>query len=242
MLPPELAFCPALQQASYDVCGSSKLAWHGVANATDGHQPCQITMTQHFKVAVFGPVNMPIAPRHTQRIVLANKGSYVPCNISCSIGISRELARLDQKHVKRSSTDLQAIHAWLTRMHTTPRCNSLTSTSLLIRAVLVLLCVQAISVQADNQGRLDAISIRNAVDAVHAHRVDLSVNVTTIKGSHAWAEVRWRSVHRPSFDDWVGVLAPADAHVKSSTPVKYKLATDAPTHFAEGYGSLTCAA
>ena len=152
------------------------------------------------------------------------------------------LPGFDQTHAKHASSDLQADHTPLTRMNSILRCNSSVFILLSRLAVAVLLCVQTSLVHADGQGRLDAIRIWNAVDAVHAHRVDLSVNVTTIAGSHAWAEVRWRGIHRPSFDDWVGVLAPADAHVKSSTPVKYKLATDAPTHFADGYGTLTCAA
>ena len=91
------------------------------------------------------------------------------------------------------------------------------------------------------ENALEVISIQNAEDRVGFHPVKIDVNVTEIEGKEAWVKVSWRGVENPQFDDWLGVLAPANAKVKHTTPVKYKLAAVASTHFDTGSGSTTCA-
>lgn len=112
---------------------------------------------------------------------------------------------------------------------------------MLAAALALLLAGTLRADEQDTHNAIERIALDQAVDLRHHHHhVSLSVNVSEVKGASAWARVEWSGVRHPSFDDWIGVLAPADAHVKHSTPVKYKLATNSPSHLDDGSGWTTC--
>jgi hypothetical protein len=93
----------------------------------------------------------------------------------------------------------------------------------------------------DTHNPLEHIQLFNAVDETSSHKADVAVNVSKVTGKSAWVEVTWSGFKTPSFDDWLGVLAPADARVKDSTPVKYVRAAESRSHLKDGSGSVTCA-
>lgn len=108
----------------------------------------------------------------------------------------------------------------------------------------VLCCLAAVGqcLLQDTHNPLERISLRNAELGHHYHdlTVKLTANVTEIAGKSAWVEVSWSGFLKPSLDDWIGVIAPAHAEVKDSTPVKYSRAAKDPQHMAGGRGSVTC--
>lgn len=96
----------------------------------------------------------------------------------------------------------------------------------------------------DTHNPLEHIQLFNAVDErlnKHSLTAQIDVNVTEVVGKSAWVEVTWSGFKSPSFDDWIGVLAPADAHIKHSTPVKYVRAAQSKSHLMNGSGRVTCA-
>lgn len=93
----------------------------------------------------------------------------------------------------------------------------------------------------DTHNPLEHIKLFNAVDETSSLHARVVANVTEVEGKSAWVEVTWSGFKSPSFDDWVGVLAPADAHVKHSTPIKYVRAASKPTHLEDGSGTVTYA-
>ena len=106
---------------------------------------------------------------------------------------------------------------------------------------LALLFGAAVAIAPEHHNALERIRLRSARDYSQRHRVQLTVNITEFSGRDAWVDVSWSGVQHPSFDDWIAVLAPADASIKHSTPVKYKLASTSFSHFEHGRGSARCA-
>jgi hypothetical protein len=118
--------------------------------------------------------------------------------------------------------------------------NGIETLAMLQFAVLACLLVSVARCdEQDTHNPVEAILLHNAVDIVGHHHVELTVNISAISGRNAWAEVSWSGVHHPAFDDWIGVMVPAHADVRESTPVKYKPATSSSTHLEEGRGSTT---
>jgi hypothetical protein len=108
----------------------------------------------------------------------------------------------------------------------------------MLRLLLAILsCRLAGALQQDTNNPVEHIRLRNAVVEL-GHHVEISANVTEVEGKQAWVDVSFSGVRDPSFDDWIGVFAPADADVMDSTPVKYKLASDSPEYFKNGDGSI----
>jgi hypothetical protein len=108
-----------------------------------------------------------------------------------------------------------------------------------ILGALLLLAVATVADETEHHNPLEEIKLFNALDLSGDGGVSISVNSTQVSGRSSWVEVQWSGVRHPSFDDWIGVLAPADAQVQESTPIKYKLASSSSTHFKIGSGSLT---
>lgn len=92
----------------------------------------------------------------------------------------------------------------------------------------------------DTHNPLEKIQLRNAVDHSKSLKARVFANISEVEGKSAWVEVSWSGFKSPSFDDWLGVLAPADAHVKHSTPVKYVRAARERSHLEHGNGTVTC--
>jgi hypothetical protein len=95
-------------------------------------------------------------------------------------------------------------------------------------------------IQQDTLNPLEHIQLRNAEVASPTLRATVTANITEVRGKSAWVEVTWSGFKTPSFDDWICVLAPADSHIKHRTPVKYRRASDAPSHLRTGEGSVKC--
>jgi len=55
----------------------------------------------------------------------------------------------------------------------------------------------------------------------------LTVNTTLLKRSGDWVEVSWSGSYTPSHWDYVALVVPADADVRSTAPAKYKNCRDA---------------
>lgn len=108
----------------------------------------------------------------------------------------------------------------------------------------VLCCLAAVGqcLLQDTHNPLEHIALRNAELGHHYHdlKVELTANVTEISTKSAWVEVSWSGFLKPSLDDWIGVIAPAQAEVKDSTPVKYSRAAKDPQHMVAGRGSVMC--
>jgi hypothetical protein len=104
-----------------------------------------------------------------------------------------------------------------------------------------LLLREACGVGQDTHNPLEHIQLFNAVDETSSRKAIVDVNVTEVTGKSAWVKVSWSGFKTPSFDDWIGVLAPADARVRDSTPVKYVRAAETRSHLKDGSGSVTCA-
>lgn len=120
--------------------------------------------------------------------------------------------------------------------------NALVSHFSFILVIVVALLARAVQgIGQETHNPLEHIQLFNAVDETSSRKASISVNVTEVSGKSAWVEVTWGGFKSPSFDDWIGVLAPADAHVKHSTPVKYVRAAEKKTHLKNGSGSVTCA-
>lgn len=115
-------------------------------------------------------------------------------------------------------------------------------TSYLLAAAICSLIAVGHGLQQDTHNPLEHIVLRNAEVGHHYHdlSIELIANVTEISGKSAWVEVSWSGFVKPSLDDWIGVIAPADAEVKDSTPVKYSRAAKSPEHMLAGRGSVTC--
>ena len=84
---------------------------------------------------------------------------------------------------------------------------------------------------------LEKFNIRNLQHALHTG-LHLSANVTELQHSGDWIDVSWQGVQDPQDDDYVALYAPADANVYKTSPVKYQWAVKAPSHRAEGAGSI----
>jgi len=108
---------------------------------------------------------------------------------------------------------------------------------------LLALCVGAAATsgpqEQDTHNPLEKIQLRRAV--AHKERVTFAVNATSMEVDGQWVEVSWSGVRAPSFDDWVGIVAPADADIHKRAPVKYKLASSQMSHILRGEGKLRCA-
>eukprot|EP00892_Ulva_mutabilis_P005414 jgi/Ulvmu1/3244/UM150_0017.1 len=111
---------------------------------------------------------------------------------------------------------------------------------LLFTAVLCGAFTFSHGLQQDTHNPIELINMRNAELTHHYHdlKIQLTTNTTEISGKRAWVEVSWSGFVEPSFDDWIGVLAPADAEVKDSTPVKFSRAAKSPEHMSAGRGSV----
>lgn len=107
---------------------------------------------------------------------------------------------------------------------------------------LALLFGAANALAPEHHNALEQIQLQRTRDVTHRHHVQLTVNATEFSGRDAWVEVSWSGVAHPSFDDWIAVLAPADASIKHSAPIKYKLASTSYSHFQHGRGSTRCVA
>jgi acid phosphatase type 7 len=112
----------------------------------------------------------------------------------------------------------------------------------LLRALMPAVALHGVVAAAgetEHHNPLEQIRLANTLDSSDDSGVQMSVNTTELVGRATWVEVSWSGVRHPSFDDWIGVLAPADAQVQESTPIKYKLASSSSTHFRDGGGSTT---
>lgn len=114
----------------------------------------------------------------------------------------------------------------------------------LSRCFFLIVCVLLIhggqGTGQDTHNPLEHIHLFNAVDERHSLKARVVANITEVEGRSAWVEVSWSGFKSPSFDDWLGVLAPADAHVQHSTPVKYVRAARERSHLEHGSGTVTC--
>lgn len=110
-------------------------------------------------------------------------------------------------------------------------------------ALLCSLVAVSQCIEQDTHNPLEQIHLHSTELSHHYHglKVHLTSNVTEISGKDGWVEVSWSGFMEPSFDDWIGVIAPADAEVKDSTPVKYSRAAKSPEHMSAGRGSVKCA-
>lgn len=68
--------------------------------------------------------------------------------------------------------------------------------------------------------------------------VSVRTNITSIKRSGEWVSVSWSGVQFPTYDDLIAVY-PAHAEVKSTAPIKFKMAASSPSHILLGSGSTS---
>lgn len=67
------------------------------------------------------------------------------------------------------------------------------------------------------------------------------VNTTLLKRSGDWVEVSWSGSYTPSHWDYVALVVPADADVRSTAPAKYKNCRDAvPAASGSAQPTLRC--
>lgn len=111
----------------------------------------------------------------------------------------------------------------------------------LVRVVSALLWLSCF-VHADEQDThnpLEKINMKGVLNLTGKSEIRMTVNVTEVTTKQQAVRVDWSGMSNPSFDDWVGVLAPADADISVRAPVKYKLASMTLSHILRGEGHLT---
>ena len=115
---------------------------------------------------------------------------------------------------------------------------SLKRTCQFLLGISILVCCSAD--EQDTHNSLEKIHLRNTETHLSRENIVFSVNVSTLEYSGQPVEVRWSGVHHPSFDDWIGILAPADTDISRRAPIKYKLASTDFDHIMYGSGKMRC--
>lgn len=82
---------------------------------------------------------------------------------------------------------------------------------------------------------LETYQVSNAVENVDG-RVYLLVNSTKLEQRAQWVTVSWSGILFPSYDDFIA-LYPDGADVKSTSPIKFKMASSSPSHMTLGVGT-----
>eukprot|EP00193_Tetraselmis_chui_P020184 CAMPEP_0177794908 /NCGR_PEP_ID=MMETSP0491_2-20121128/25918_1 /TAXON_ID=63592 /ORGANISM="Tetraselmis chuii, Strain PLY429" /LENGTH=546 /DNA_ID=CAMNT_0019317639 /DNA_START=179 /DNA_END=1817 /DNA_ORIENTATION=- len=83
-------------------------------------------------------------------------------------------------------------------------------------------------VHDSRENALEYITVANTKEDYLAEEfLTLSVNTTLLGESGDWVEVSWTGTYTPSYWDYVALIVPSDADVRTTAPAKYKQCRDA---------------